>query len=248
MLTFFRKIRKALLDSGSARKYLLYAIGEIALVMIGILLALQVNNWNEWRKDRITERALLIQLHEEFINNKAELARTVDSNRMILQNLTSLMALFPSNTNKVDEKTLKDCQSFLMPAAQAYTFNPSNAIINALINQNSFDLITDTALREDVLKWRAVLDDYLDDERRNTQHSAEQIRPYLAAKGIDSDMGLFDDRLDISFLGTLEFEGLIREKRLRLNRIYGLTNDAFYRHLEKLHNSIENIIRLTEPD
>ena len=56
MLTFFRRIRKGLLGSGQARKYLLYAIGEIALVVIGILIALQINNWNEWRKDRIIEK------------------------------------------------------------------------------------------------------------------------------------------------------------------------------------------------
>ena len=55
MLTFFRKIRKAPLESGAASKYLLYAIGEIALVVIGILIALQINNWNEWRKDRNEE-------------------------------------------------------------------------------------------------------------------------------------------------------------------------------------------------
>ena len=47
MLTFLRKIRKSLIESGIARKYLLYAIGEIALVVIGILIALQINNWNE---------------------------------------------------------------------------------------------------------------------------------------------------------------------------------------------------------
>lgn len=47
MLKFFRRIRKSLLKQNSFRKYLIYAVGEIALVMIGILLAIQVNNWNE---------------------------------------------------------------------------------------------------------------------------------------------------------------------------------------------------------
>ena len=51
MLTFLRKIRRSLNESGSTQKYLLYALGEILLVMIGILLALQVNNWNERRKN-----------------------------------------------------------------------------------------------------------------------------------------------------------------------------------------------------
>ena len=52
MLTFLRKIRKSLIESGAARKYVLYAIGEIALVVIGILIALEINNWNEGRKTR----------------------------------------------------------------------------------------------------------------------------------------------------------------------------------------------------
>ncbi len=50
MLKFFRKIRQKLIEEDNIRKYLLYAIGEIILVVIGILIALQVNNWNEKRK------------------------------------------------------------------------------------------------------------------------------------------------------------------------------------------------------
>jgi hypothetical protein len=53
MLHFLRRIRRSLINTGATRKYLLYAVGEIALVMIGILLALQVNNWNEGNKESI---------------------------------------------------------------------------------------------------------------------------------------------------------------------------------------------------
>ncbi len=52
MINFFRKIRKQLADQNKPLKYFRYAFGEIVLVMIGILLALQVNNWNEVRKDQ----------------------------------------------------------------------------------------------------------------------------------------------------------------------------------------------------
>ena len=69
MLTFLRKIRKSLIDSSSARKYLLYAIGEIALVVIGILIALQINNWNEWRKERIQEKNVLLDLAANLSRN-----------------------------------------------------------------------------------------------------------------------------------------------------------------------------------
>ena len=53
MLRFLRHIRKKLMEQNKISSYLFYAIGEIALVMIGILLALQVNNWNEQRKNRM---------------------------------------------------------------------------------------------------------------------------------------------------------------------------------------------------
>ena len=78
MLRFFRHIRKGLIDSSSTRKYILYAVGEILLVMIGILLALQVNNWNEWRKDRVKETEVLNDLLKNLELNRELLMNTID--------------------------------------------------------------------------------------------------------------------------------------------------------------------------
>ena len=65
MLSFLRKIRRSLIDTGSARKYIIYAIGEILLVMVGILLALQVNNWNEIKKQkRVTKNYLTTLMYD----------------------------------------------------------------------------------------------------------------------------------------------------------------------------------------
>jgi len=91
MLTFFRNIRKSLIDSGSAPKYLLYAIGEVALVVFGILIAFQINNWNDWRKDRIEEVEILTDLKESielnigFIQFSLQIdERGMVSNRILL--------------------------------------------------------------------------------------------------------------------------------------------------------------------
>ena len=62
MINFFRKKRKNLADKNKPMKYLRYAIGEIVLVMVGILLALQVNNWNEERKLQSIETAILTEI------------------------------------------------------------------------------------------------------------------------------------------------------------------------------------------
>ena len=66
MIKFFRKIRQRLLTENKFSKYLLYAIGEIALVMIGILLALQVNNWNDERKEKRHEIDILKQMKTDL--------------------------------------------------------------------------------------------------------------------------------------------------------------------------------------
>lgn len=81
MIPFFRKIRHRLLTENKFSKYFLYAIGEIALVMIGILLALQVNNWNAQRKLLVQEIEILHDFQERLNTDKKtfELARTQNS-------------------------------------------------------------------------------------------------------------------------------------------------------------------------
>ena len=69
MIKFFRKIRQKLLTENKFNKYLLYAIGEIVLVVIGILIALQINNYNEARKNREKEKLILQQILKSLNND-----------------------------------------------------------------------------------------------------------------------------------------------------------------------------------
>ena len=62
MIGFFRRIRKKLADDNKPMKYMRYAIGEVLLVMVGILLALQVNNWNEHQKELKQEKVIMLVL------------------------------------------------------------------------------------------------------------------------------------------------------------------------------------------
>ena len=97
MLTFFRKIRKALLDSGSTRKYLLYAVGEIALVVIGILIALQINNWNEDRKAKKLELSLLTELYDNLFFDIDHNKRKIDNNKSYVQSCEIILRQLTEN-------------------------------------------------------------------------------------------------------------------------------------------------------
>jgi len=85
MLRFFRNIRQKLIEEDNVRKYIWYAVGEILLVMIGILLALQVNNWNEARILRSKEQDALKQLLIEAQQNVSYLGSFYDSTTDVLE-------------------------------------------------------------------------------------------------------------------------------------------------------------------
>ena len=90
MLRFFRTLRRKLLEEDKFRKYLLYAVGEILLVVIGILIALQVNNWNEERKERKIEQHILQQVKEDLSGGLRDLELNVS---MIEQSMHSAQIL-----------------------------------------------------------------------------------------------------------------------------------------------------------
>jgi hypothetical protein len=104
MIKFFRKIRQNLLSEGKTGKYFKYAIGEIILVVIGILIALQVNNWNENRLQNQKIRVLKEALLRDFDDNK-----TILNSRLIYTDeLVSRLIRFLQISDKPELKTPRD--------------------------------------------------------------------------------------------------------------------------------------------
>ena len=93
MLTFFRRIRKELHNSGAAKKYLTYTVGEIALVVIGILIALQINNWNEDQKTQKQLDTLLVDLIETIEDDVRWFHRIQTANSFRANSLTYVLKL-----------------------------------------------------------------------------------------------------------------------------------------------------------
>ncbi len=92
MIPFFRRIRKKLADDNKPLKYARYAIGEIVLVVIGILIALSINNWNENQKERKSERLILSEIRDnlkydlnDFESNLAHLQNNLTSSKTLLK-------------------------------------------------------------------------------------------------------------------------------------------------------------------
>ncbi|VAV86217.1 FIG00653203: hypothetical protein [hydrothermal vent metagenome] len=103
MIKFFRKIRQNMIKENRASKYLLYAIGEIVLVVIGILIALSINNWNENRKEEIILKSNLSTILKILENDKAQLLTLIQSRKESKKQSTSIINSYKNN-EPIDSK------------------------------------------------------------------------------------------------------------------------------------------------
>ncbi len=241
MIKFFRTTRQSILKENRFSRYFLYAFGEIILVMVGILLALQVSTWNQERQARKKERVLLDELHLEFEANKVQLQEVVSHHEQALAAATSRIAEFP-----IDIATL-DLDSFALKSrgfGTYWTFNPSQGIINSLVNTSSFDLISDPELRKLLVSWNDVLVDYQEEEERAAAIMVDQIRPFMA-RHFSFHGGYRDPRVDLSILESPEYENWVIIRKGNLLDILGDGTED--REVTVIRRTIDRIIELSAP-
>jgi hypothetical protein len=103
MIPIFRKIRKKMADDNKPIKYMRYAIGEILLVVIGILIALQVNTWNEARKERIFELKMLGEIEKSIEQDIEYFNMLVDRLMRVDTSSTALIDFIENGTYSEEE-------------------------------------------------------------------------------------------------------------------------------------------------
>ena len=132
------------MEKNKTRKYLKYAVGEIVLVMIGILLALQVNNWNENRKISNTEQLLLRDLRTEIQSNIVALDEIIKSHSSSLDAIITLDSVI-TNLRQVN----RPLELGRLLGAHDYnsTYDPRTGILNSIINSGKLDYISNRELR-----------------------------------------------------------------------------------------------------
>ena len=149
MFRFFRKLRQELLIENRFRKYTQYAVGEILLVVIGILIALQVNTWNEERKNTSDLRIALQTLSTEIETNKSYLDRQVNRIESGLDNIEYFM----HELNAPDQSTVPDSViTELIRNIATFTLTPlrRNAYGN-LINSGAINHVRNDTLKLDLI-------------------------------------------------------------------------------------------------
>jgi hypothetical protein len=233
MITFFRKIRQNLLMENNIGKYLKYAIGEIVLVMIGILLALQVSNWNQDRKDRISERKLLDNIQRDFIQNKVSFDSVKAIHYRALDGLEKLVDLFPLNND-----TLKYAAYLKYNFFQGMTYDPYSSSVESVVNSNAIQLIQDENLQKYLVSWKDVFHDYKEDENAYYDYLNNFLWPYYTDV---FDYTQKDTEMNQAARNSIKFQNMIITRR---NLIRGVIRAI---EEEPIENHINMIIQLTLP-
>jgi hypothetical protein len=128
------------MEKNKTGKYLKYAIGEVVLVVIGILIALSINNWNESRIDRISEQAILRQLKSEFNSNLKQLDEKIGIRSYIINSAIQLLA-------NIDNPSIRNIDSIEMHLAKTIPYTTFDPILNDLATSGNLRLIKNDSLR-----------------------------------------------------------------------------------------------------
>jgi len=153
MINFFRKIRKQLADDNKPLKYARYAIGEIVLVVIGILIALSINNWNENQKDRKAENEALIDLKLEFDENQKQLDYLLEKRKTQEKQCRIYLNLITDPTIPISQKIAAKT-----PSTNAAFWGGTNTVLNSLVNTGSINRIQNDSLKFLLSNWPVLVD------------------------------------------------------------------------------------------
>ena len=173
MIKFFRHIRKSLIEQNKMGKYFKYAIGEIVLVVIGILIALQINNWNEHRKDKLQEIAILKRLQNDIQSDLVDLNWSLESKNLMIEEYLICLDILTDKREGTKGEFLKNFRTILQVGG--VTLNATT--FNNLQNNGDLKLIKNKSLADSIVGYYTT--DYEGWESALRDYTRNNFAPYL---------------------------------------------------------------------
>ena len=235
MIKVFRRIRQKLLLHNKTATYLLYAIGEIILVVIGILIALQFNNWNEGRKNQQELDNILVNIVNDLKTD------TLSANAVI-----KLYDSIEANSKRIiaKEVTLENQEKFPLVRSLVSVYSPFNIQtkgfekIKRFSNQND---IKNDSLVSSISQFYVALSGIIDDNNNFIKKEVTENIDAFKEKDwfVDWTQGKFTDEMKVYFLQSEDYR-----KRVASNLIFAVSNHknvivAYKQNAKKLIEKIE---------
>lgn len=270
MRSFLRKVRKSLIDSNSVRKYSIYALGEILLVMIGILLALQINTWNADRIERKEEQFIYQRLAQDLAQDLKGLETSIlNFEQRLIAGAEALKQLESPNLEQVlswpsYEQAKKTSPNFLETKNTPFgeilfrilvidLFYTTDNTFQELIASGKIDIIQDKDLKSAIQSYYPAMtkrENFQDNiiftvQSKYRESLSRNKISYLSKQSLDE---LVSNGIDIADL-VAAIENLLSLTRgsLRVDDPGDLGSESFVttkRHVENLLERIEAKIDL----
>jgi len=232
MIKFFRKIRQQLLTENKLSKYLLYAIGEILLVVIGILIALQINNSNDNEKQQLKEIVYLIELKKGLETDlKGEFIPAIKIYKKRLESHNKLYAFY-ENTETFREDSLTKYFRSCFAGEWDFVFNTA-AFEN--IKSTGIDIISNDSIRSKI----STLYSYSYPNIREVNQNFIRYHDLQISPIVYDNINLRNNPLTSSELDFLKNSFQIRN---RLGRLYRRTSFLQLRLLIPVQEIVESLI------
>ena len=174
MLRFFRQIRKSLIGQSKVSKYLLYAVGEILLVVIGILIALQVDTWNENKKNTAETRFQILKLMDNLRADQDQLKGAISQNEYYLEDLIFCVNVLSNDTMATKSDFMERFQHMTV----TLDFAPTRGAFEGLISSGKIQLITNQSLLDDLFTYYNT-SSYVSWDSSIKDYARNVISPYL---------------------------------------------------------------------
>ena len=239
MIKFFRKISQRLISENKFSKYLIYAIGETILVVIGILIALSINNWNQVSQLKKVEKSTIEALVIEFKSNKTSIQlclAEVKERRMYGDSVR--MQLGPGQPML----TINKMNKWFGKIGATNTCAISIDILIDVQSSGNLNIISNEEIRRNISKWSSILKELENEEKDWAREFSSEFIPYtnkwISWDDVDNfenaDHRYFNTRFQLDprlMLQQLEFSNIMAIHYWRINRIEG---------------RITNLLKLTE--
>ena len=172
MIKIFRNIRKKLAEENKVVAYSRYAIGEIVLVVIGILIAIQLNEWRNDNLDNNKKQNILKALKAEYEANLKQLDTVLFYDNKISVAYSKLNEMYKTSFQGYTEDEIAKA---VVEHSWTWTFNPINGALRSAISSGDIHLITNKRLVELLFSWEDVVEDSYEEAQRMRQFQYEKF-------------------------------------------------------------------------
>jgi hypothetical protein len=247
MIKFFRKTRQNLLMENKTGKYFKYAIGEIILVVIGILIALSINNWNELKKQRNEAKTFIKRLSEEVGQNIEVTNREILLEQDQVEKTKSLLEMFSLPQDKINSRAI---DSLIFAIMSSNSIDIKTGTLEEGLNTEQVSLLSNSDLKQKLYSLPAVFEEIKRLETLESEDINDNMVPYLYDnmnfKNMDNAFSEFSKTLGPSKFKTIENRRLLNSlkfENLVDNRFYN-TNQSLENYKDLLTNlkSIEKLL------